>query len=284
MIDYPTSDKRLLVTGAGGFIGKNLMERLSAAIVMDKRWGSSTVAAERLEAVIEKWEPEIIVHLGANCSSQISLREPAVDFEDNVVGTFNVCEAARKYGVPIIFNSTMKIYPGIDGKIPPYGISKLVGEHYLRLYREVYGVRSIINRPSSVYGPLQDGSEDGGWFTWFVKASILGEPITLFGDGTQSRDVLYVDDHVNLLVDQIENFDLYADQEFDFGGGKNNVVSLEELLEVLDYHNVRYAPRLPGDVQHFCNDNSLVTAINGWAPQVGWREGLERTAEWLAPL
>lgn len=272
----------VLVTGAAGFIGSHLMDRLDKAVGMDKVWGASTVDSEKLDFIIRQRSVEMIVHLGANCSSQISLRNPRVDFTDNVVGTFNVCEAAREYKIPVIFNSTMKVYPGDDGLVPPYGLSKNVGEEYLVTYGSLYGVRYLINRPSSVYGPRQNGSDDGGWVTWFIKAAITGQPITLYGDGTQSRDILYVDDCVDVLVDQINNFDRYEGGHFDFGGGPKNEVSLMELLDFLQYENFSFAPHLPGDVQRFVCENSHITYINGWAPKTDWKEGVRRTMEHFA--
>ena len=274
-------DKKVLVTGNLGFIGGHLYKRLDNVIGMDKKNGTSTAKFDTCYALADIYRPDIIVHLGANCSSQISLRDPQLDFIDNVVGTFNVCEIARKYNIPVIFNSTMKVYPGEDGLIVPYGLSKIVGEQYIKMYHDLYDLEYIINRPSSVYGPNQEGSEDGGWFTWFIKAYVENKTITLFGDGSQTRDVLYIDDHVDLLIDQIDNFDLYKNNEYDFGGGPENVLSLNDLLKELDYSRIIEADKLPGDVQHFSNDNIDINKVNGWSPKVGWREGLERTKEWL---
>lgn len=270
----------LLITGAMGFMGQHLLKRYPNAITMDKKRGSSTEWIGLLERIVENKDIDMIVHLGANCSSQISLREPLTDFRDNALGTFNVAEVARKNNIPVIFNSTMKVYPGEDGIIPPYGISKLVGEMYLDMYHKVYGLDYIINRPSSVYGPLQDGSEDGGWFTWFIKASTQDKTITVFGDGNQSRDVLYIDDMIDLLQDQIENFNLYKNQDFIMGGGLENEVSLNELIKELDHKKVFYTSPLQGDVKRFVCDNTKTTNINGWVPKVGWRDGLERTLEY----
>jgi CDP-paratose 2-epimerase len=272
---------RLLITGHQGFIGGHLLQRYPKEAGMDKKSGRSTSELSLLDGLVRLRNPDLIVHLGANCSTQISLRDPQLDFTDNVIGTFNVCEVARRYNIPIIFNSSMKVYPGEDGIITPYGLSKLVGEQYIKMYHELYGLEYIINRPSSVYGPNQDGSEDGGWFTWFIKAYVQNKTITLFGDGTQTRDVLYIDDHIDLLADQIENFDLYKNNEYDFGGGPENVLSLNTLLETLDYDRIIEANKLPGDVQHFANDNIAVGKVNGWKPKVNWQEGLERTKAWL---
>lgn len=271
---------KILLTGALGFMGQHLEKRLDDVITMDKKRASTTANYGLLNHIVEEQGIEMIVHLGANCSSQISLREPKTDFTDNAIGTFNVCEVARIHKLPVIFNSTMKVYPGEDGIIPPYGISKLVGEMYLKMYHEVYGLDYIINRPSSVYGPLQDGSEDGGWFTWFIKASVRNQPITLFGDGTQSRDVLYIDDMIDLLVDEIENFDKYKNDDYDFGGGIENEVSLMELLRKLDYKHYTHGELLKGDVKRFVCDNTKTTNVNGWSPKVSWQDGLERTLQY----
>jgi CDP-paratose 2-epimerase len=279
-------NNKILVTGSEGFIGGHLYKRLDNGldnvIGMDKKSYAPTSSYGYLNNMIEFNNPDIIVHLGANCSTQISLRDPRMDFIDNVIGTFNVCEIARQYNIPIIFNSTMKVYPGEDGIITPYGLSKKVGEDYIKMYHELYGLEFIINRPSSVYGPGQEGSEDGGWFTWFIKAYVQNKTITLFGDGTQTRDVLYIDDHIDLLVDQIENFDLYKNNDYDFGGGPENVLSLNTLLETLDYSRIIEDKKLPGDVQHFANNNIAIGKVNGWEPKVNWQEGLERTKLWLA--
>lgn len=274
---------KVLLTGAGGFMGKHLVKRLDNAgyefITMEKKEGTSTSAYGNFP---KDFIPDIIVHLGANCSSQISLREPTVDFIDNAIGTFNVCEFSRLHGnIPIIFNSTMKVYPGEDGIISPYGTSKLVGEMYLKMYRKVYGVPYCINRPSSVYGPGQNGSDDGGWVTWFIKAKAENSKINLYGDGTQSRDILYIDDCIDMLMDEIINFKKYQDVDFDWGGGVKNELSLNELLDYIDYHNTETKPKLRGDVQRFVVDNTKASSINGWSPKVSWKQGIDETLKFF---
>jgi CDP-paratose 2-epimerase len=278
-------DKRVLVTGALGFMGSHLIDRLKElgyyTFGLDKKNYSSTSEWNYLSKLIN-WKPDYIVHLGANCSSQISLRDPRMDFYDNALGTVNVCELSRLCGnVPIIFNSTMKVYPGEDGIIPPYGQSKIIGETYLKLYNELYGVPYVINRPSSVYGPRQDGSDDGGWVTWFIKASLENKVINLYGDGSQSRDILYIDDCIDMLVDEVVNFGIYNGHTIDWGGGLENELSLNELLDILNYHNTETKPKLKGDVQRFIVDNTKTSSINGWKPKVSCRDGVQRTIEWF---
>lgn len=276
---------KVLITGHQGFMGQHLYKKLIEmdcfVFGMDKKSEGTTSNWSRLEPLIS-WKPDFIVHLGANCSSQISLREPRTDFVDNALGTVNVCELSRLCGnVPIIFNSTMKVYPGEDGVIPPYGQSKLIGETYLKLYNQLYGVPYVINRPSSVYGPLQDGSDDGGWVTWFIKAKLTNQKINLYGDGTQSRDILYIDDMIDVLIDEIKRFEVYKNNDFDFGGGIENELSLNQLLDYIDYHNTDIKPKLKGDVQRFICDNKKIHELTGWKPKVTWQEGVNDTLKWF---
>lgn len=277
---------RVLVTGGAGFIGSHLVAHLRAAghdlHVCDKRRGTPTTDMPALQQTLRKFEPDRIVHLGASCSTAVSLTTPAVDFRDNAVGTFNICEAARQAGgIPVLYVSTVKVHPGADGKLAPLGLSKRVGEDYLRLYGDLYGLPWVIDRPSTVYGPGQDGSPEAGWVTWFLRAALEGRPITIHGDGTQSRDILHVDDMAALLLDQVEHFDDYASQTWDVGGGPDNEVALNQLLAALEYTNVTHDGRLPGDLQRVVTDNGPVSAVRGWKPTVHWLDGVRATLDWM---
>lgn len=283
---------KILVTGAAGFIGSHLYtqlaERRHTVIPVDKRHGSSTADADFLHYVMDRARPDVIVHLGASCSTRVSLRDPAADFRDNAIGTFNVAEAARRAGkVPVLFVSSVKVTPGADGKIAPLGQSKRVGEDYLRLYGDLYGLPSVVLRPSTVYGPGQDGTAEAGWVTWFLRAFWDRKRITIHGDGTQTRDILHIDDFTALLVDIAENFDAYRSPEpYDVGGGPDNELGLLELLGRLEQEtgtgaDVVHAERLPGDLQRVVTDNALVSAVRGWAPAVHWVEGVRRTLDWM---
>lgn len=280
---------RILVTGSAGFIGGHLVRALKARGhdigQMDKQHGTPTTDVNALVAIMGLAKPEVIVHLGASCSTQVSLADPERDFVDNAVGTFNVAEAARAGGgIPVLFTSSVKVHAGADGKVAPLGLSKRVGEDYLRLYGSLYGLPHVILRPSTVYGPGQDGSAEAGWVTWFLRAVLEGRKITVHGDGTQSRDVLYIDDFAALLVDIAENFDAYQGHTYDIGGGPSNEVSLNALLDVLygpEARQVTYAKRLPGDLQQVVTDNAAVTAVRGWKPTVDWENGMRATLNWL---
>lgn len=282
---------RVLVTGAAGFIGTHLLHGLETAghtvASADKRHGRPTSDLAAFQRTVDATEPEVIVHLGASCSTSVSLDDPARDFTDNAVGTFNVCEAARLAGgVPVLFTSSVKVNPGADGLVTPLGLSKLVGEQYLRLYGDLYDVPHVILRPSTVYGPGQDGSAEAGWVTWFLRAFWERKQITVHGDGTQSRDILYVDDFTALLVDIVENFDAYQGRTYDVGGGPDNEVSLLGLLHGLETSfgvrpDVIHDEHLPGDLQRVVTDNAAVSAVRGWKPTTPWTDGVRSTLDWI---
>jgi nucleoside-diphosphate-sugar epimerase len=283
----------ILVTGAAGFIGSHLYtalaERGHTVTPIDKAHGRSTSDRDFLHWVVEESRPDVIAHLGASCSTSRSLTDPAYDFHHNVIGTFNVAEVARRFdGIPVVFTSSVKVNPGADGKIAPLGLSKRVGEDYLRLYRELYGLPSVILRPSTVYGPGQNGSAEAGWVTWFLRAFHDHKPITIHGDGSQSRDILYIDDFTSLLVDIVEHHADYSayPEPYDVGGGPDNEVGLLELLHRLEaetgtQHPVTHDERLPGDLQRVVTDNSAISGVRGWKPATHWTDGVRETLNWI---
>lgn len=282
----------ILVTGSSGFIGGHLYERLAARghtpIPMDSCAGTPTTDLDHLLHTIEYHGAELIAHLGASCSTSFSLNDPITDFHDNALGTFNIAEAARRAGnIPVLYTSTVKVYPGADGLVAPLGLSKKVGEDYLRLYGDLYGLPSVILRPSTVYGPGQTGSPEAGWVTWFLRAFLTRQPITIHGDGTQSRDILHIADFTELLVDIVEHFPDYDRAEpYDVGGGPQNEVSLLDLIKALEdatgtEHPVTHDTRLPGDLQRVVTDNTAIAAVRGWAPTTDWAAGVRETLDWL---
>ncbi|HEY9353697.1 MAG TPA: NAD-dependent epimerase/dehydratase family protein [Nocardioides sp.] len=280
---------KILVTGAAGFIGSHLVaalqDRRHTVIAADKRHGSPTTNLDAFQQTVEAAEPEMIVHLGASCSTQISLTDPAADFRDNAIGTFNVAETARRAGgTPVLFTSSVKVHPGPDGLIAPLGQSKLVGEQYLRLYGDLYSLPHVILRPSTVYGPGQDGTSESGWVTWFLRAFWERKQITVHGDGTQSRDILYIDDFTQLLVDIVENLDAYQGRTYGVGGGPDNEVSLLDLLHGLEMSigvrpDIVHDERLPGDLQRVVTDNTAIHGVRGWKPTTNWVDGVRSTLD-----
>ncbi|MFF8482312.1 NAD-dependent epimerase/dehydratase family protein [Streptomyces antibioticus] len=282
----------ILVTGSAGFIGTHLVRTLETRGHqlghMDKRYGTPTTDITALCAITALTRPNVIVHLGASCSTQVSLTDPERDFRDNAVGTFNVAEAARQAGnIPVIYTSTVKVNPGADGRIAPLGLSKRVGEDYLNLYADLYELPSVILRPSTVYGPGQDGTAESGWVTWFLRALYNRRQITIHGDGTQSRDVLYIDDFTKLLVDVCENFANYQrPAPYDVGGGPDNELSLLDLLRIWETDtgsqpDIVHDERLPGDLQRVVTDNTAINNVRGWAPITNTLDGLRSTLAWI---
>ncbi len=169
----------------------------------------------------------------------------------------------------------------------PYGCSKGAGDQYVRDYSRIYGLRSVVFRQSCIYGPRQFGIEDQGWVAWFMIAAVTGRPMTVYGDGKQVRDILYVDDLLNGYDVAVEKIGAAAGQVYNMGGGPDNVMSvwaefgpmLENLIgEKLE---VGRGDWRPGDQRVFYADIRKVERELGWKPQVGVREGIERLFNWV---
>lgn len=281
---------KVLVTGSRGFIGGYMVAALQArghtVVGAGTRQEIGSTAVRALRPV------EVILHLGGQSSTARSLRDPVGDFVDNAMGTVEVAELARLLHVPVVFSSTVKINTGVDGLITPLGRSKTTAEEYLRMYASLYGVPSIINRISTVYGPGQYPTADVGWVTWITHQAMRGQEVTIAGDGTQRRDILYITDLVRLLVDQVEHTDRWLQNGTvtyaSVGGGRDNTLSVNELVNHLrdtygDRFIVRRASLLPGELgqvqglQYDPGDDVFA----GWTPLVGWRDGIAQLRNWL---
>jgi CDP-paratose 2-epimerase len=197
---------------------------------------------------------DVIIHYAGQVAVTTSVQNPRGDFEDNALGTFNVLESARLSGSDpiVLYASTNKVYGGMEhiGLIEtetryayrdyphgisesfpldfhsPYGCSKGAGDQYVRDYARVYRLRTVVFRQSAIYGPRQFGIEDQGWLAWFIIAAVAGKPITIYGDGKQVRDVLYVDDLIDAYELAIAKIDQAAGQVFNIGGGANNTLTI----------------------------------------------------------
>ncbi len=262
---------------------------------------------------------DVIVHLAGQVAVTTSLLHPRADFEANAMGTFNVLEAARlaaerREKPPIVlYASTNKVYGGMEGVaviekatryayrdfpcgIPesfpldfhsPYGCSKGTGDQYVRDYARIYGLPTVVFRQSCIYGPRQFGIEDQGWVAWFVIAAVTGHPLTIYGDGKQVRDLLFVEDLLDAYDAAIAHIDRVAGEVFNVGGGPAHQLSVWQefrpLLERLSGHPVpaTYGPWRPGDQRIYVSDIRKARRLLDWEPRIGVEEGIRRLYEWV---
>ncbi len=258
-----------------------------------------------------------IFHFAAQVAVTTSLDSPIDDFEVNARGTLNLLEAMRSVDEPppLIFTSTNKVYgemrdvalrinngryePG-DERIrehgfsedrclhfhSPYGCSKGCAEQYVLDYARTFGMRTAVFRMSCIYGLHQFGNEDQGWVAHFLIRALEGKPITIYGDGRQVRDILFVEDLVDAFLLAQENIQSLKGQAFNIGGGPRNTISLLELLELIgELHgkrpNVHFDTWRSADQQYYVSDTRRFSEETDWAQQVGVREGVGRLYQWL---
>ncbi len=260
-------------------------------------------------------EADVVVHLAAQVAVTTSVRDPRLDFEINALGTFNVLEAARlsPRRPLVLYASTNKVYGGMEevavveeatryryADLPhgvpetqpldfhsPYGCSKGAGDQYVRDYARIYGVPTVVFRQSCIYGPRQWGVEDQGWVAWFVIAAVTGRPITIYGDGKQVRDLLFVEDLLDAYDAAVARREQVAGEVYNIGGGPEHTVSIWRefgpLLEQLLGRSVpvSYGDWRPGDQRVYISDIRKAERELGWRPQVGVEEGVRRLVAWV---
>jgi CDP-paratose 2-epimerase len=255
---------------------------------------------------------DLVVHCAAQVSVPLSIAEPRLDYETNATGSFNVLEAVRSSSSNpvVIYTSSNKVYGvpdspliesddhydfesgcGVDESAPlvgeePYGVSKAVAERYIDAYARRYGLKAVSFRCSCMYGPHQWGKAEQGWVAWFCVAAILKKTLTLFGDGKQVRDLLYIDDVVKAFDLAFNGNSKIRGEAINLGGGKENAVSLLQTLKYLESATgkrieTKYADWRPGDNKCYYTDVRKAKSLLGWAPEVGWKEGLDRTLDWV---
>lgn len=258
---------------------------------------------------------DVIYHLAGQVAVTSSVEDPRTDFEINASGTFNVLEAARLSGrrPVIIFTSTNKVYGamedvavmernsrfeyrdfqhGVSESQPldfhsPYGCSKGAAEQYVRDYARIYNLPTVVFRMSCIYGPRQFGTEDQGWVAHFMIAAATGRPITIYGNGKQVRDVLFVDDLVRAFRMAVENIDTVTGGVFNIGGGPSNTMAVwQEFGEILaDLKGgkipVRYGDWRPGDQPCYISDIRKADQHLGWQPLIDLKTGVRRLWDWV---
>ena len=259
-------------------------------------------------------DASLVLHLAGQVAVTSSVSDPMLDFQINALGTLNVLEAMRrgKMEAPIIYTSTNKVYGGLASakvvehaqrweleSLPagiaedhptdfhsPYGCSKGAADQYVRDYNRIYGLNTVVFRQSCIYGTRQFGHEDQGWIAWFLIAAELGLPLTLFGDGKQVRDVLFIDDLLDAFDLAAEKIAVARGKIYNIGGGPVNSISLLELLDYLSVEcgiriDCRKAAQRPGDQRIYVSDIRRARSDLGWQPRIGWKSGVKRLAGWV---
>ena len=312
---------RLLSSGETVYIFDNLSR---SNVTRNLQWlvgchGSKAIVhiedtrdSEALRRVVRRVDQ--VFHFAAQVAVTSSVENPRNDFETNVLGTFNLLEEIRSAKRPpgIIFTSTNKVYgalnhlplkvegkrylraDGHDGGIDetdrldfhsPYGCSKGAAEQYVLDYSRTYGIASVVFRMSCIYGPHQFGSEDQGWVAHIIGQVLQNKPVTIFGNGYQVRDLLFVDDLVNAFLLARKNIEELSGQAFNIGGGSANTISLLELMDILQ--DLGETPRYAfsdgriGDQKYYVSDYSRFKSRTGWIPRVGLHSGIGALTSWL---
>ncbi|QJD96832.1 NAD-dependent epimerase/dehydratase family protein [Mucilaginibacter robiniae] len=261
---------------------------------------------------------DAVYHFAAQVAVTTSCVNPIMDFEVNARGTLNLLEAIRlsEKQPPLVFTSTNKVYGGLEdlkvilkgdryepenSKIAdngiseergidfhsPYGCSKGAADAYILDYARTFGLKAVVFRMSCIYGPHQFGTEDQGWVAHFLISALEGKPLTIYGDGKQVRDVLYVKDLIRAMKTAQENMDSLTGQAFNIGGGVENTVSLLELIKIIeDLHgepiDVDFGDWRPGDQRYYVSDIKKFMQEGHWAPEVSAYQGVEKLYHWLA--
>jgi CDP-paratose 2-epimerase len=269
------------------------------------------------EVVRAAAEAKAVYHMAAQVAVTTSLVDPRDDFEINVKGTINVLDAirVRPEPVPVIFASTNKVYGDLgdlecdcagDRYVPlsqvaglgisearsldfhtPYGCSKGSADQYVLDYARSFSIPTAVFRMSCIYGRRQMGTEDQGWVAHFLIRALAGEPITIYGDGRQVRDILDVADAVDAYVRALERIHTVKGRAFNLGGGPDNAISLLELIREIETITGRevqlqFEDWRQGDQRWYVSDTSAATKALGLGRPLPWRKGVASLAEWLA--
>lgn len=257
---------------------------------------------------------DVVLHLAGQVAVTTSVVNPREDFEINALGTFNVLEAIRLQNIkPIVLcSSTNKVYGGMeeiatverDGQYEyrdhvngigedinldfhsPYGCSKGAAEQYVRDYSRIYGIPTVVFRQSCIYGFRQMGMEDQGWVAWFTICAILGKKLSIYGDGKQVRDALFVEDLVDAYDAAIANIDKTSGRIYNVGGGPGNKLSLLRLIAQLEElsgtkMDIRFDDWRPGDQPVFVCDISKARNEFGWEPKTSLTQGIRLLYDWV---
>lgn len=334
---------KLLITGGCGFLGSNLaidaMARGDEIVIFDNLYRNGS--RENLNwlqeqgkftfehgdirnqndvtRIVQSFRPDAIFHLAGQVAMTTSIANPRMDFEINVMGTYNLLEAVRQYAKDaiVVYSSTNKVYGDLDQYTyreattryeciehpsgfdertqldfhSPYGCSKGAADQYMLDYARIFGLQTVVFRHSSMYGGRQFATYDQGWVGWFCQKAVetkngkVKTPFTISGTGKQVRDVLHADDMKRLYAAAVSNIDEAKGQAFNIGGGIANSLSLLELfalLEELTGVKLQYTklPVRESDQRVFVADISKAKNMLNWQPNITSHEGIKQMIGW----
>ncbi len=257
---------------------------------------------------------DCVFHLAAQVAVTTSVEEPVEDFEVNAMGTLYLLETCRKYAKDAFFlyASTNKVYGDLSGLklkelktryvladrtngitedepldfYSPYGCSKGSADQYVRDYHRIYGLKTVVFRQSCIYGPYQHGNADQGWVVHFINQAMAEKTITIYGDGKQVRDILYIDDLMDAYLRVLKNQNKCCGRIFNVGGGVRNSFSLLELIQYMEEIlgkkiEVDFKSWRPGDQKVFISDNTNLKKATAWKPRITKQHGIKKLIEWI---
>lgn len=298
---------RVLVTGGAGFIGSHTVDQLitsgAEVLIIDNlstgkeeninpsaEFVRLDIESENLSGIFQKFRPGFVIHLAAQVSVPNSIKNPVKDTTTNILGSVNLLENCRQYGVEkVVYASSAAVYGNPRGvfisendPVTPlsfYGVSKLTPEVYLKVFNQLYGLKYTVLRYANVYGPRQDALGEGGVISIFASKILAGQSPVIFGDGEQTRDFVYVEDVAKANVKSLSAADQLI---LNVGTGKRT--SVNDLVHIMadaansdikpSYSSERY-----GDIKHSCMETSQIKEYLEWEPQFSLQEGLTRTID-----
>ena len=274
-----------------------------------------------VERIVREINPDVIFHVAGQVAMTTSLKDPRLDFEVNTLGTINILESVRKFSSnsSIIYTSTNKVYGDLEyleyiekdtryisKKYPrgfneslslnfqsPYGCSKGAADQYILDYAKMFDLNTVVFRHSTIYGSRQFSTFDQGWIGWFcqkafeIKNGILKDKLTISGNGKQVRDILYIDDVVNLYFMAAKKINTLKGKVFNIGGGIDNSISILELFDMLEKKlniQLKYEKLRPreGDQKFFVTNIDKAKNLIKWRPEVSIDEGIDKMIEWIS--
>lgn len=306
----------ILVTGGAGFIGRWVVKKLlldghrvaalddlsNGRLMNIKEFGDNPdflfiegdIKEREVVGKVFAGGFDLVYHLAASINVQDSIDDPRTTYENDVAGTFNVLEECRQQGIKMLFMSTCMVYErsldeaGISEVHPvkpasPYAASKLAGEALTLSYYYAYGLPTVVVRPFNTYGPFQKSSGEGGVVAIFIRRNLRGEDLNIYGDGTQTRDLLYAEDCADFVIKA--GTDSRADgQLLNAGLGKD--VSINELAYIIckDKNRIKHVPHIhpQSEIQKLLCNYDKARSLLSWQPRISLEEGIARTSEWIA--